>query len=382
MDGTAEVIIIGGGVIGCSIAYHLARIGCRNVIILERNYIGSGSTEKCAGGVRQQFSSEVNIRLSMKSVKFFERFEEETGHPADFHQHGYLILATSPEEVATFCQNVALQQSLGLKVQLLSPQEAKEIVPELNVEDVLGATFCPTDGYADPYSVTQGFASAARRLGVKIFEETTVIAIKVVRGRPHRILTNQGEFEAPVVVNAAGAYAAQIGKMVNLDIPIRPSRRHIFVTTPLDAVPKDIPMIIELRSGFWFRKEGPGLIFGMRNANEPEGFDASVDWDFLANSLAEVACHRLPFLNNTGIVRGQAGLHSDTPDYHAILGPVPKIKGLYLACGFSGHGFMHSPAVGRLMARLILGRRPSLNISQFGLERFKSLHLQEERIFV
>ena len=381
MDRTAEVIIIGAGVIGTSIAYHLAKMGCHDVVILEKDHLGSGSTSKCPGGIRQQFSTEINIRLSIESVRFFEHFEEETGHPADFHQHGYLILATIEEELEAFYQSEALQRKLGLEIYLLSPQEAKEIVPQLNTEGILGATYCPKDGYADPYSVVQGFASAAKRLGVKIYEQTEVIGIEVVRQQVRGVLTNRGKLESPVLVNAAGAYAGKVGQMLGIDIPIRASRRHTFITAPLDKVPKEAPMVIELYNGFWFRKEGSGLIFGMRNPNEPEGFDISVDWGFLA-TIAEAASHRLPLLGDVGIMRGQAGLHADTRDYHAILGKVPEVEGLILACGFSGHGFMHSPAVGGLITELILKGEPSLDISSLALERFKSVYLHKEGIFV
>jgi len=386
-----EVIIIGAGVIGTSIAYHLAKLGCRDVVVLEKNYIGSGSTEKCPGGIRQQFSLEINIKLSMESVRFFECFEEETGHPADFRQHGYLILATNEEVLGTVQQNVALQRELGLDVQLLSPQEAREIVPQLNVEDVLGATFCLTDGYADPYSVVHGFASAARKLRAQIYEGTEVLGIEVNNDRVKGVLTTGGRLEAPVVVNAAGPYAGIIASMAGLDLPIHPSRRHIFITEPVFNRPNRFagtrwpgqPMVVDFHNGFWFRREGASLIFGMRNPEEKEGFSTDVDWDFLTDSLAQVACQRLPILIDIGITRAQAGLHSDTPDSTAILGTTPTIKGLYLACGFSGHGFMHSPAVGRLMADLILEGKTSLaGFSQFNLDRFQRRIEQEETHFI
>lgn len=385
-----DVIIIGAGVVGTSIAYHLAKLGCRDVVVLEKDYIGSGSTEKCPGGIRQQFSTEINIKLSMASVKFFEHFEDETGHPADFRQHGYLMLATTEEELAAFRQNVTLQRQLGVEVYLVSPQEVKEIIPGLNVGDVLGATFCPTDGYADPYSTVRGFASAARRLGVKIYEETEVSGIEMGDDRVKGVLTKRGKFEAPVVVNAAGPYAGIIGRMAGLELPISPSRRHMFITEPLTDHPSwlnlnksDQPMVVDFHNGFWFRKEGPSLIFGMRNPNEPEGFSTLVDWDFLAGSLSEAACHRLPLLSDTGIMRGQAGLHSDTPDCMAIIGETTTIGGLYLACGFSGHGFMHSPAVGRLMAELVLGKRASL-MDTYALapDRFQRQSKQKEACFI
>jgi sarcosine oxidase subunit beta len=377
---TTEVIIIGAGVIGCSIAYHLANMGCHDVIVLEKNLIGSGSTDRCAGGIRQQFSTEANIRLSMESVRFFERFEEETGHPADFRQNGYLLLATTEEELETFRQSVALQRSLGVEVNLLSPREAREIVPKLNVEDVLGATYCPADGYADPYSVVQSFASAARRMGVKIYQETEVTGIRRT-GRTWCLNTSKGELQSPKVIVAAGAWTGQIGRMVGVDIPVHPSRRHIFVTTPVQEIAKNAPMVVEFSNGFWFRREGPGLIFGMRNPEELESFDISVDWSFLP-TIAQAASHRLPFLREIGVVRAQAGLHEDIPDANAVIGEVPGMQGLYLACGFSGHGFMHSPAVGRLVARLVLRKVLTSELTPFALERFKAKTHPKEQCFI
>jgi len=385
-----DVIIIGAGVIGTSIAYHLAKCGCRDIIVFEKNYIGSGSTEKCPGGIRQQFSTGTNISLSIESVKFFEHFEEETGHAADFHQHGYLMLATSKDELDTFHRNVDLQQKVGLKVHLLSPLEIRELVPGLNVEDIFGATFCPTDGYADPYSVVSGFASAGKSLGVKVHEETEVTGIEVTNDKVKGVLTTKGKFESPIVVNAAGPHAGVVGRMVGLDIPIRPSRRHIFITEPIFSRPNylespnwtNLPMVVDFHNGFWFRREGSSLLFGMRNPDEPEGFSTSVDWQFFTDTLAQVACHRLPYLSDIGIMRGQAGLHSDTPDYMAILGETPTIHGLYLACGFSGHGFMHSPAVGRLMADLILGRAHLPNTWSLGLDRFRYQVEPKESAFI
>jgi sarcosine oxidase subunit beta len=377
---TSEVIIIGAGVVGCSIAYHLAKMGCHDVTVLEKNFIGSGSTEKCAGGIRQQFSKEANIRLSVESVRFFERFEEETDHPADFRQNGYLMLATSEDELETFRQSVALQRSLGVEANLLSPQEARDVVPQLNIEDILGATYCPSDGYADPYSVVQGFASAAKRLGVKIYQEAEVTSMRWT-GHAWCTTATRGKFQSPTVVVAAGAWTGQIGNMVGVDIPVHPLRRHIFVTTPLQEVAKNGPMVVEFCSGFWFRREGPGLILGMRNPEEQYSFDTGVDWGFLP-TIAKVASHRLPFLEDIGICRAQAGLYEDTPDANAIIGTVPGMRGLYLGCGFSGHGFMHSPAVGRMVAELVLEKLPASEFLSFALERFGFREYQKERCLI
>ncbi|GAI12158.1 unnamed protein product, partial [marine sediment metagenome] len=273
MKAVAEVVIIGAGIIGTSIAYHLAKAGCHDVVVLEKDAIGMGSTAKCGGGIRKQFSTEVNIGLSIESVEFFEHFEEETGHVPDFRQYGYLMLATTESEMDAFRRNVALQQELGVDVYLLSPHEAKEVVPQLNIEDILGATYCPTDGVADPYSVVQGFASTARRLGVKIYEGVEVTGMKLAGSRVQGVLTSKDEIGTPVVVNAAGPYAGQVGKMVSLDIPICVTKRHAFFTGPSDKIRKDVPFILDLHTGFVLRREGPVIMFGMREDNALETFD-------------------------------------------------------------------------------------------------------------
>lgn len=376
----ADVIIIGAGVVGCSIAYQLAKKGCNNIVVLEKKYIGSGSTENCAGGIRQQFSTEVNIKLSLESVRFFEGFEEETGHTADFKQNGYLILATTEEEIETFKQSVALQRRLGVDVSLLTPREAQAIVPCLNIKDVLGASYCPTDGYADPYSVVHGFASSARKLRVKIYQETEVIEIKK-NGHIWNVLADKERFQASIVVIATGAWSGQMGRIIGRHIPVIPSKRHIFVTTPINEIVKDAPMVVDFQNGFWFRREGQGLIFGMRNPDETESFDTSVDWGFL-HQVAKAASFRLPFLMDTGVVRAQAGLHDDTPDANAIISKIQDMDDLYLACGFSGHGFMHSPAVGRVVADLIIKGETSPDISTLALDRFNETCLKREKCFI
>jgi len=373
----AEVVIVGAGVIGVSIAYHLAKAGCCDVIVLERDGIGEGSTGKCAGGVRCQFSQEVNIRLSMESVEFFRRFEEETGHPDDFHQHGYLMLATSDEILNNLRNSVVLQQKLGVEVYLLSPREANELVPELNIDDILGATYTPTDGFVDPYSVVQGFAAAARRLGVKIHTETEVIGLAKKKGDGMRILTTRGDFEARVVVNAAGAHAGLVAKMVGLDIPARPVKQHRFFTAPTDKFPRNAPLVIDIGASVGIRREGQCLMFTMRDLDSPETFDATVDWGCFP-TVGGAILHRFPSLEDVSIMRADAGLKSNTPDHSAILGSVPEVDGLYLACGLGGHGVMHSPAVGRLMAACILNGENSLAISALSVTRFSTGNLVTE----
>jgi len=379
---SAEVVVIGAGVTGASIAYYLGRRGLRNVVLLEQDALGSGATSKAAGGIRQQFSSAVNIRLSQISLKVFEHFEEEFGASPDFHQYGYLFLASTPEEAAELRQESELQRSLGVPVRLVSPLEARAIVPPLYVGDILLGRFCPTDGVAGPYEVTQALARRAAQQGAHVWEHTVVTAIDTAGGRIRSVTTDHGTIETPAVVNAAGAWGGQIGKLAGVSLPVVPSRRHIFVTHAFEAVPKGIPMTIEMAHGFYFRKEGLGVLMGMSAEDEPPGFNLEVDWNFLLR-LAPVAAHRVPVLERAPIMRGWAGLYDVTPDAHPIVGPVPEVEGLYCAVGFSGHGFMHAPAVGQIMAELITtGRCELLDIAPLSLERFRGGALVSERAVI
>jgi sarcosine oxidase subunit beta len=373
---TAEVIIIGAGVIGTSIAYHLAKAGCSDVIILDKGAIGEGSTAKCTGGVRVQFSQEVNIRLSMESVKFFEHFEEETGYPSDFRQYGYLMLANSEDTLDTFHHNLALQSKLGAKISIISPKETREIVPQLNTTDVIGATYCPTDGFLDPWAVVQGFARAAREMGVRIYTDTNVTAI-IKTGKLIQLITNAASFKAPLVVNATGAYAGLVGKMLGVNIPVRPSKQQTFISAPTENFPPKAPLVIDVEASLGIRREGSSLLFTHREPNALEGFDESVDWGHLSE-VGELLQHRFPSFSDLGIMRAQAGLKSNTPDMSAILGRVTEVEEFYLACGLSGHGLMHSPAVGKWVAADILGNEHNHLISLLSLNRFRSNKLVEE----
>jgi len=292
------------------------------------------------------------------------------------------MLAGTDQELQEFQRNVTLQRQLGVEAYLLTPDEAKKLVPQLNVEDTPGASYCPTDGYADPYSLVQGFLSASKRLGVKVYEDIEVTGITASKGKIRGVNTTDGKISAPIVVNAAGAYASQVGKMIGVNLPVHPTRRHLFVTAPVEAFRKDCPMVVDFHTGFWFRREGQALIFGMRNPDEPEGLDISVDWSWL-RAMAPTASHRLPLLDSLGISRAQAGLHPDTSDNNAIMGKVPDLDGLVCACGFGGHGFMHAPAAGKTVAELILeGQASSVDIAALALTRFAAGHCREEQCFI
>src|SRR5438874_3263535 len=294
MKSTADAVVIGGGCMGTSVAYHLARRGISNIVLVERDkMLGSGSTGRNAGGVRHQFSNEANIRLSIESIALIERFADEVGHPIDFHQDGYLFLLSSPSSVETFRRNVALQRRLGVDVEWLDADAAARLAPGLDASGVLGATFCRRDGIADPNGVTMGFAKAAQAAGVSIERGVEATGIKVDRGRVAAVETSRGAIDTRVVVNAAGPYARQVGRLAGVDVPVDPFRRHIFIAA-LDRgarVPASHIMVIDFDTTFYFHREGAGILFGMRDPVETPTFDTTVQWDFLPQVI-EVAVER------------------------------------------------------------------------------------------
>jgi sarcosine oxidase, subunit beta len=366
---SAECVIIGGGVMGCSLAYHLAREGMRPVL-LERGSLGEGSTARSAGGVRQQFTTPVNVRIGMMSVRMLERFPEEIGATADLRQIGYLFVATTAEEQAQFARNVAMQQAIGLRdVCLLDVAGVRDLVPELRTDDLHGGTFCPSDGLAGPNEVPAGYAAAARRYGALIVEGCEVTAISRDRGRVTGVTAAGGiEVSSSLVINCAGPYAAVVGRMAGVEIPVRPFRRHIFVTEPF-SLSRSVPMTVDFHTSFYFHPEGAGLLLGMSDPDEPTSFDTSVSWDFLEH-LIEHATWRLPALERAEIHTGWAGLYEVSPDNQAIVGESPDLDGFWLCCGFSGHGFMQAPAMGRLLADMLLGRQPEIDLAPFSPTRF------------
>lgn len=355
---------------GCSLAYHLGQRGVA-AVVLERHAIGEGSTGKCAGGVRQQFSTQVNVQVGMMSRHLLEGFEDELGVDPAFHQIGYLFLATNEEERQQFERNVAMQRSLGLDdVQLLTPSDIAQLVPSLALGDVLTGTWCPSDGLASPHEITRGYATRARVAGARIVEDVEVTAIQRQSEGSFVVTTSTGErISTPRVVNCAGAHAALIGAMLDVNIPVLPYRRHIFVTEPFEIKPSP-PMTVDFATSFYFHPEGAGLLLGMSDPDEPSSFSTEVSWDFLEH-LVEHATHRLPVLEKAAIQTGWAGLYEVTPDHQAIVGEVPGQPGHWLACGFSGHGFMQAPAIGRLLAQQMTGADPDISLEPFSLKRFE-----------
>lgn len=367
LPASADCVIVGGGVVGCSLAYHLARAGMRP-LLLERGDFGAGSTARNAGGVRQQFSTEVNVRVGMLSRRLLERFEEEVGATADLRQIGYLFVATEEHHLVQIERNVAMQQAAGLAdVRAVSRDEIAQLVPDLNLDDVCGGSYCPSDGLAGPSEVTSGYVAAARRHGALTFEGVAVEAIEADGGRVSTVVAGGRRIATPLVVDCAGPHAAEVGSMAGVEVPVLPYRRHIFITEPFDLQAR-APFTVDMRTSFYFHPEGAGLLLGMSDPAEPPSFDTSVDWGFLEH-LVEHATARLPVLERAEIRTGWAGLYEVSPDNQAIVGE-SELGGFWLCCGFSGHGFMQAPAVGRLLAQEITQSGTEIDISPFSPARF------------
>jgi glycine/D-amino acid oxidase-like deaminating enzyme len=375
---SADVVIAGGGIMGCALAYQLSKRNV-DVLLLERETLGSQSTGKCAGGVRQQFSSEGNVRLQRMAVSMLERFDEEIGHPADFRQIGYLFVLTQPQQVEDFHHNMEMWHRVGLtEARWVDPTEAARMVPILNVDDVLGCTFCPSDGIASPADVTSGYAAAARRLGARLREGVAVAGIDVASGHVRGVRTSEGDVATRLVFDCAGAWAPSIGRMAGLEIPILPYRRHIAVTGTFPAVPRTNPMTVDFQTSLYFHPEGDGVLIGMSDRDEPPGFGTDVNWEFLEKTF-EQAARRAPALASAGVKTAWAGLYESTPDHQAILGPIRELEGFWCAAGFSGHGFMQAPAAALLLTQLLLDQTSEVDISSFAYERFAMGSLVKER---
>ncbi len=434
MTETADVVIIGSGIVGSSVAYHLAQAGCASVLVIEREaHQGKGSTGKSMGGVRAQFSTPVNIRMSKYSIDFFSKFDEVVGHPADYRAHGYLFCATNESHLAYLRANRERQNALGVSnVEWVSSEDIVKMVPQLRVDDILGGTFCPTDGFVDPHSVMMGFMINAREKGVRLLLDTTVTGIQfdpgnagaspagardspsgVNKTRPAAdaerfrtserqsreasadeapalqvmewrrisgVQTTRGFVSTRVVVNAAGAWAAQIAEMAGAELPVEPLRRQLVPTEPFDRLPQRFPMVIDMSNGFHFRREGKGILLAWNDPDETPGFKTEFDLTFVEKILTHAAS-RVPVLAEAEVNprRAWAGLYEMTPDHHAIIGPAPNVEGLYFVNGFSGHGVMHSPASGKVAADMILhGRSDLIDARQLSVQRFTEGRLLEE----
>lgn len=379
LPGRADAVVVGGGVMGASTAYHLARKGAGDVVLLEREpFLGQMSTGQCAGGIRHQFSSEINIRLSTESIRMMERFPEELGQDVGLKFCGYVFILTRQDDLPAFREAVSLQHRLGIHTRWLEPDDMAEIVPELNLDGVLAGTVYDRDGLADPSGVVQGYAAGARREGVTIATGCEVTDVLTEGDRVTGVETSQGRIAAPVVVDACGAWAPQLGRMVGVDIPIQPIRRQVVVTAPMPDLRPDFPFAIFFADSLYFHPEGEGILTGKSNNEETAGYKMDVDRDWEAVHMAE-AVERFPRLGDAGFLTHWAGLYEVTPDAHPIFGRVPRVEGFYVMAGFSGHGFMHGPAAGLLMAEEIVdGRAHTVDIDPFRIDRFERGELHPE----
>jgi sarcosine oxidase subunit beta len=365
----ADIVIIGGGVVGCSIAYNLAKLGAKNIILLEKNTLSSGATGRCGAGIRQQFGTKMNCILARESIKIFENLSQELEYDIELNQGGYLILAYTEKEVNQFKKNVALEQSLNIKARFITVEEAKEIVPPLNTADILAATFCPTDGHANPFKTNFAYAEAAERLGVKIYTFTEVKEIETENHKIVAVNTDKGKVLTPIVVNAAGGYSGIIGKMVGVDIPVYSQRHQILITEPVDPLFR--PMLMSFSRNFYCQQTPHGsIIMGLGDPNERKDGDIGSSWQF-AQEMAQKMTAVLPLLKEVSMIRQWAGLYNMSPDAQPILGEHPQIEGFYMAIGFSGHGFMLAPITSKLIAELILKRKTSLPIDKLEIGRFE-----------
>ncbi len=374
-------VIIGGGIIGTATAYYMAKLGFKDILVVEKNYISSGSTGRCAGGIRQQWDSEYNIKLAMGSVKIFEQLEDELGFPTEYYQGGYLLLAYREQDAEWFKRRVKLQQSLGLDVRLLDPYETKQVVPYINTDGLLAATYCPTDGHANPFLVTFGYYKAAQRLGVEFALKTEVVGIQTKESRIKGVKLNTGDtIDTEIVVNATNAWTKDIASMIGLDFPVNPQRHEIAVTEPIGKLFD--PLIISFKHGIYFRQEmSGGIVMGYGDPEEPYSKNIKSSFPFLRNIAAKLAAV-MPLADDVRILRQWAGLYAMTPDAQPIIGGSSEVEGFYQAVGFSGHGFMVGPKTAQLLAELIVLGKPSMTLEPLSEKRFKSGEIKVEKAVI
>lgn len=366
---TADVVVIGGGAIGTSIAFHLAEAGVRDVVLLDRGELGHGSTCKAAGGVRAQFSDRINVELGARSLEAFGRFAQRPGQEIDLHRVGYLFLLATPEHVASFERDVALQNELGVTTRMIDVAEAKALSPLIETDGLLAASWSPDDGHCTPESVVLGYAAGARRHGATLLTGVDVVGIDVVGGEARTVHTDRGPITAGTVVCAAGAWSRAIGEMVDTPLPVTPVRRQILFTEPMPGLAEVVPFTIDFATSYYFHREGRGLLLGMSDPDQEPGFHLGYTEEWLPR-LGEAIGARTPQLLDVGLGNGWAGLYEVTPDHNAIIGCSATTPNVLYATGFSGHGFLQAPAVGEVIRDLYLDRAPFVDIAPLGVDRF------------
>jgi len=366
----ADVVVIGGGIVGTALAFELARRGAGRVTLLEREPLwGTGATARCAGGIRAQFSSEINCRISQLSERIYMNFEAEVGLPAEYDQVGYMFCLTEPGHVEAFRRDLAMWQKLGLPAVWLTPEDIHRRVPELETSDVLGGTYCSDDGLADSGEFMTAYEKQARRHGVQILTGHAVTGVRTSGGRVSAVEASDTVIETDRAVNCAGPYAAEIGRFAGLDLPIVALKRQICKTAPLDWVRADLPMIVDVGSGLYMHKESGGMLMGWADPATAPGYDQSTDPAY-TDEIIMRALARLPQLETAAITSTWGGLYETTPDHHAIIGPADGPEGFWICAGFSGHGFMHAPGAARLLAEWLTDGKPSFDLSRLRVSRF------------
>ncbi|MER6957456.1 MULTISPECIES: FAD-binding oxidoreductase [unclassified Streptomyces] len=369
MNTHASVVVIGGGVMGTSIAYHLAAAGVRDVLLVERDELAAGSTSKAAGGVRAQFSDELNIQLGARSLEAFGRFEEEIGYDIGLHRVGYLFLLSTPQEVASFEAGVRLQNALGVPSRMIDPAEAQRLSPLIRTDGLLAAAFSPDDGHCTPEAVVHGYAAAARRCGARILRHTAVTGIERQGAAITAVETTLGRITTNTVICAAGAWSKAVGAMAGVELPVQPLRRQIAVTEPVPGLPPGLPMTIDFSSTLYFHTEGPGLLVGLSDPDERPGFATDTHERWIPR-LADAMQRRAPALLDLRRTGGWAGLYEVSPDCNALIGEASSVSRFLYATGFSGHGFLQGPAVGEVVRDLYLGRVPFVDVTPLSADRF------------
>ena len=379
LPGRADVVVVGGGVMGASTAFHLAEAGV-SVVLLERGDLAGGSTSRAAGGVRANFSDELNIALGKRSLDLFEKFAERPGQEIDLHRSGYLFVLTRPEDVELFERSVALQNSLGVESRMVDVDEACRLSPLLDPEGVLAAAWSPNDGHCAPESVVLGYASGARRHGATVRTGVEVIGVDSSGGEITGVRTTDGDIATGCVIDCAGAWSPEIAAYVGIDLPVTPYKRELLITEPM---PEPIPMAftIDYATSFYWHREGPGILTGYSHKETEPGFDISRDADF-PERLGELAAVRAPALLDLGVRSGWAGLYEVTPDHNALLGEAESPARFLYATGFSGHGFLQGPAIGEILRDMYLGETPFIDVSPLDVRRFKTGELRPEKNIV
>jgi sarcosine oxidase subunit beta len=383
MQSSATVVIIGAGVMGASVACHLAMRGCRDVVVLEQfESEVQGSTARSAAGVRHQFSHELNVRMSQYGIERYKHFHEEMGADSGLHQVGYLFLINDAENWRGYAEATAMQQALGVRTRMLQPSEISAIVPDVVTDDLIGATFNPDDGFCDPHSVAMGYLAKARSMGVIVERNAQVRGITTQSGRVISVETAQGSISCETVINCAGSWAGAVAALAGLTVPILPYRRNVYVTQPTTIIPGQMPLTVDVTSGFWIRKEHDSLIMGLSKPDEAPGYNIAVDWAWL-DTVLDAGFARFPRLGEVTLNEKQcwAGCYEITPDHMPILGRHPELPSFINAAGFSGHGIMHAPATGLVIAEEVLdGSAQSFAIDPLRIERYRTGSIFERNI--